>query len=99
MSRKVDKERAKGFLKEYYKICTKYGIAVDATEDVVSCCLMDIIEFEKETIKIAKARGIPVSETPDVKGYVILSIEQLMEESGFTREEIKDFIRELTKET
>lgn len=99
MTREIDKERAKAFLKEYYKICTKYGYVVDGCGCCDSPFLTDVIEFEKETIELAKARGIPTSDKPCIKEFVILSIKHLMTVAGFSKEEIKDFIQEITKET
>jgi len=78
---KIDKERAKRFLKEYYRLCVKYGFIISACGCCDSPWLFNAFEPE-------------LAEEDEIC-FVQMHIEHLMREAGFTPEEIKSFIQEL----
>ena len=101
MPEKIDKERAKLFLKEYYRLCIKYGFIVDACGCCESPWLTDVIEPEstpsEERFSVTR---IAMNVCRNVEIDIIrMHIEHLMGEAGFDGEEIKNFIQELVEET
>jgi len=84
MSEEIDKEKAKQFLKEYYKLCVKHGFIIDACGCCDSPWLTNVFE--------------PEFTEEDVAKFVRTNVEHLMHEAGFNEEEIKSFIQELAKE-
>jgi len=97
----MDKTRVRNFLREYYQLCRKYGLIVDACGCCESPWLSDLIEPDstppEEEFSLSRIASSVCRNAGEeiIREILLMHIEHLVSEAGFTKEEIKEFIQEL----